>query len=87
MPPNYTFRPIKDREKMTVFPLTNQGLENVFVQNRRETCKKIQPITSQEATLSTNHVRAFSVTRDAETGFKSFGAIGAILSQSVSHWM
>jgi hypothetical protein len=66
---------------MTVFPLTNQGLENAFVQNRRETCKKIQPITSQEATLSTNHVRALCVPLDVLTDVVHWSRKGCMTGQ------
>jgi len=35
------------------------------------TVKMIQPITSQQTTLSTNHMRAFSTPGGPETGFET----------------
>ena len=41
---------------------------HVYVQNWRETCKKIQPMKYHCISHSTNHMRAFTVKRLAETG-------------------
>jgi len=49
-------------------PLTNQG-SYTFTELARNV-QKIQPIKSQYITLSTNHMRAFRVVNDPETGFK-----------------
>jgi len=50
--------------------MDQSGTITVYVQNIQKTAKKIQPITSELTTLSTNYMRAIRVACDPETGFE-----------------
>jgi len=49
--------------------IDKSGTVSVYAKNRRATMKNIQRITSQQTSLSTNHVRAFRPFEGSETGF------------------
>ena len=68
-PPNITSRPIRYVGKRSTVHCPMRGGTRLRSELARNVCE-IQPIKSQSITFSTNHVRAFSVSANAETGFK-----------------
>jgi hypothetical protein len=69
-PPEYSLSTNLGRGEIVDGPLTSQGPYTLRARNVRT---KIQPIKYQYISLSTNHVRACSVTGDEGTAFQANG--------------